>query len=48
VRGIVELEALKSVEDSLGGKVPIAKFFDLIVGTRYVLSAQILKTSKFR
>lgn len=33
IRGIVELEALKQIEDALGG-LPIRCFFDLIVGTR--------------
>ncbi|EON62430.1 hypothetical protein W97_01652 [Coniosporium apollinis CBS 100218] len=32
-RGIVELEVLKAVERTLGGKIPIQAFFDLIVGT---------------
>lgn len=36
MRGIVELEILKAIQESLGGKIPIVKFFDLIVGTRYM------------
>jgi len=44
---MVELETLKAIEHSLGGKLPIAKFFDLIVGTRYALSAQIESISNF-
>lgn len=33
MRGIVELEVLRAIEDALGGKIPIQSFFDLIVGT---------------
>lgn len=36
MRGIVELETLKAIQKSLGGEIPIVKFFDLIVGTRYM------------
>ncbi|ORY63334.1 acyl transferase/acyl hydrolase/lysophospholipase [Pseudomassariella vexata] len=32
IRGIVELEVLKHLEDALGG-IPIQRFFDLMVGT---------------
>ena len=35
IRGIVELEVLRALEKSLGGRIPIQAFFDLIVGTRY-------------
>lgn len=34
VRGIVELEILKTLEKELGAGVNIQEFFDLIVGTR--------------
>ncbi len=34
VRGIVELEVLRAIENALGGKIPVQRFFDLIVGTR--------------
>ncbi|KAK8254092.1 hypothetical protein IWZ00DRAFT_435915 [Phyllosticta capitalensis] len=33
IRGIVELEVLWQIEQALGGKLPIQRFFDLIVGT---------------
>ncbi|KAK0631476.1 hypothetical protein B0T14DRAFT_3900 [Immersiella caudata] len=33
IRGIVELEVLKSIEEALGGNLRIQLFFDLIVGT---------------
>ena len=36
MRGIVELEVLKAIERDLPGKIPIRRFFDLIVGTRFV------------
>jgi hypothetical protein len=36
VRGIVELEVLRALEQQLGGNLPIQAFFDLMVGTRYV------------
>jgi len=35
VRGIVELEILKLIQDKLPPLIPIRSFFDLIVGTRY-------------
>lgn len=34
VRGIVELQVLKAIEQCLGGKLQLQLFFDLIVGTR--------------
>lgn len=34
VRGIVELQVLKQIEQKLGGNIRIQDFFDLIVGTR--------------
>ena len=37
VRGIIELEILKQIENTLGGGLKIKDFFDLIVGTRYVV-----------
>lgn len=36
MRGIVELEILRSIERALNDKLAIQYFFDLIVGTRYV------------
>lgn len=36
IRGIVELEILRLIELHLGG-IPIRNFFDLVVGTRYIL-----------
>lgn len=36
MRGITELEVLNAIEKSLPSDVPIQRFFDLIVGTRYV------------
>lgn len=30
----MELETLRAIQESLGGKIPVTKFFDLIVGTR--------------
>ena len=38
IRGIVELQVLNEIERVLGGRIPIQDFFDLIVGTRWVLS----------
>lgn len=40
IRGIIELEVLKHIEDALGG-LPIRCFFDLIVGTRFVLKSRL-------
>ncbi|KAF2188984.1 hypothetical protein K469DRAFT_684250 [Zopfia rhizophila CBS 207.26] len=34
VRGIVILEVLRNIERTLGGRIPVQDFFDLIVGTR--------------
>jgi len=34
IRGIVELEVLRAIQEELGNKIPIREFFDLIVGTR--------------
>lgn len=33
IRGIVELEVLRAIEQALGGEIPVQAFFDLIVGT---------------
>ena len=33
IRGIVELEVLRAIEQALGGEIPVQDFFDLIVGT---------------
>jgi hypothetical protein len=38
IRGIVMLEVLKALEVYLGDHIPIQAFFDLIVGTRLVIS----------
>lgn len=34
IRGIVELESLRAIQQVLGPGLPIQNFFDLIVGTR--------------
>lgn len=34
MRGIVELEALKAIENELGGKIPARLMFDMVAGTR--------------
>lgn len=36
MRGIVELETLRHIEDAMEINLPIHCFFDLIVGTRFV------------
>lgn len=36
IRGIVELEVLREIEEELGHSLQIQDFFDLIVGTRSV------------
>ena len=41
IRGIVELEILRQIEQALSG-IPIRCFFDLIVGTRYISNALYL------
>ncbi|RMY73507.1 hypothetical protein D0863_03837 [Hortaea werneckii] len=33
IRGIVQLEVLRAIEQTLGGHLPVQAFFDLIVGT---------------
>jgi hypothetical protein len=33
IRGVVQLEVLRSIEQALGGHLPVQCFFDLIVGT---------------
>lgn len=42
IRGIVELQVLNEIEWVLGGQIPIQDFFDLIVGTRSVLSVTLV------
>jgi len=37
VRGIIELEVLRAIEQALGGHIPIQSLFDLIIGTRCVV-----------
>lgn len=34
IRGIIELEVLKAIQEHLPHKIPIRNFFDLVVGTR--------------
>jgi patatin-like phospholipase/acyl hydrolase len=34
IRGIVELEILRSIQEEFKNQIPIRAFFDLIVGTR--------------
>ena len=34
IRGIVELEVLRAIQERLNNRIPIRAFFDLIVGTR--------------
>lgn len=33
----MQLAILQAIEDELGGHIPVQNFFDLIVGTRYVV-----------
>ncbi|KAE9377253.1 hypothetical protein N431DRAFT_542623 [Stipitochalara longipes BDJ] len=33
IRGIIELEVLRAIERAMGGRIPVQRFFDLIVGT---------------
>jgi patatin-like phospholipase/acyl hydrolase len=40
VRGIVELEILKLIQDKLPSPIPIRSFFDLVVGTRYLFKVE--------
>lgn len=37
IRAIVQLEILRAIEEALGRHIPIQNFFDLIVGTRFVM-----------
>lgn len=48
MRGIVELEILKAIEEKLPPLIPVRKFFDLIVGTRFVHGTYYLAPSEFR
>lgn len=41
--GIIQLETLALIEREIGLGIPVQQFFDLIVGTRYVLVGQRLK-----
>jgi hypothetical protein len=34
MRGIVELEVLRAIQDQIGHSIPVQAFFDLIMGTR--------------
>ena len=36
MRGIVQLEVLKAIQEKLPPRIPVRNFFDLIVGTRFV------------
>ena len=48
IRGIVILEVLRNIERELGRRIPVLDFFDLIVGTRLVLSLfHISKSAPF-
>ena len=42
IRGIVELEILRQVQEATGGKIPIQAFFDLIVGTRQAVLSDMV------
>ena len=42
MRGIAELEVLRAIELELPNHIPIQEFFDLIVGTRYVATLQVI------
>ena len=42
IRGIVELEILRLIENVWGGGLRIQDFFDLIVGTRYVFLTEMI------
>jgi hypothetical protein len=44
VRGIIELEVLRSIERAIGGRIPVQRFFDLIVGTRYAMNSPTSST----
>lgn len=48
MRGIVELEILKAIEEELPPRIPVRNFFDLIVGTRFVHGTHFLALSEFR
>lgn len=42
MRGITELEVLKAIESELPRKIPIQRFFDLMVGTRYEIVDRLI------
>ena len=48
MRGIVELEVLKAIEMDLPRNIPIRRFFDLIVGTRFVHRMSHLRLTETR
>lgn len=46
MRGITELEVLKAIEAELPRRIPIQRFFDLMVGTRYEITDRLLYSSQ--
>lgn len=46
MRGIVELEVLKAIEEKLPPRIPIRNFFDLIVGTRFVIGTNFFRAKQ--
>jgi hypothetical protein len=34
MRGIVEIEVLRTLQQQIGDRIPVQAFFDLIMGTR--------------
>lgn len=47
MRGIVELEVLKAIERHLPLHIPVRSFFDLIVGTGFVLGISFFGSDDF-
>lgn len=47
MRGIVELEVLKAIEEKLPSRIPVRNFFDLIIGTRFVHGTFFLAPSRY-
>jgi hypothetical protein len=46
MRGIVILEVLRQIEEELGRRIPVMNFFDLVVGTRSVVSCKMQPMKK--